>query len=247
VRIPTEFIEAVVNDEMWALTSRKDGDVMKKLKARDLWRQIAEAAWACADPGVQFDTTINEWHTSPAEGRIRASNPCSEYMFLDNTACNLASLNLVKFYDDEEQAFDIDAYLHAIRLWTMVLEISVTMAQFPSREIAEGSYNYRTLGLGYANLGSLLMRSGIPYDSDEGRAIAGTLTAVHQVRDEQGLDAAGHPQPPPGGLQRRPRGVRRREPLRHGHRSRRGPGRFAPDRPARVGQRPQPRRAARLP
>ncbi len=178
VRVPTDFIQAVINDEMWALTSRKEGEVMKKLKARHLWRQIAEAAWSCADPGVQFDTTINEWHTSPAEGRIRASNPCSEYMFLDNTACNLASLNLVKFYDDEEQAFDIDAYLHAIRLWTIVLEISVTMAQFPSREIAEGSYNYRTLGLGYANLGSLLMRSGIPYDSDEGRAIAGTLTAI---------------------------------------------------------------------
>jgi ribonucleoside-diphosphate reductase alpha chain len=178
VRVPHDFIKSVVNDEMWALTARKDGSVVKKVKARDLWRQIAEAAWSCADPGVQFDTTINEWHTSPAEGQIRASNPCSEYMFLDNTACNLASLNLVKFYDDEEQAFDIDAYLHAIRLWTVVLEISVTMAQFPSREIAEGSYNYRTLGLGYANLGSLLMRTGIPYDSDEGRAIAGTLTAI---------------------------------------------------------------------
>jgi ribonucleoside-diphosphate reductase alpha chain len=178
VRVPHDFIKSVVNDEMWALTARKDGSVVKKVKARDLWRQIAEAAWSCADPGVQFDTTINEWHTSPAEGQIRASNPCSEYMFLDNTACNLASLNLVKFYDDEEQAFDIDAYLHAIRLWPVVLEISVTMAQFPSREIAEGSYNYRTLGLGYANLGSLLMRTGIPYDSDEGRAIAGTLTAI---------------------------------------------------------------------
>ena len=178
VRVPHDFIEAVRNDEMWALTARKNGEIMRKVKARDLWRQIAEAAWACADPGVQFDTTINEWHTSPAEGPIRASNPCSEYMFLDNTACNLASLNLVKFYDDEEQAFDIDAYLHAIRLWTIVLEVSVTMAQFPSREIAEGSYNYRTLGLGYANLGSLLMRTGIPYDSDEGRAISGTLTAI---------------------------------------------------------------------
>jgi len=178
VRVPHSFINAVVNDEMWALTARKNGEVVRKVKARDLWRQISEAAWSCADPGVQFDTTINEWHTSPAEGQIRASNPCSEYMFLDNTACNLASLNLVKFYDDEEQAFDIDAYLHAIRLWTIVLEVSVTMAQFPSREIAEGSYDYRTLGLGYANLGSLLMRTGIPYDSEEGRAIAGTLTAI---------------------------------------------------------------------
>ena len=178
VRVPHEFLEAVINDEHWALTSRTDGEVMRKVRARELWKSVAEAAWACADPGVQFDTTINEWHTSPAEGRIRASNPCAEYIFLDNTACNLASLNLVKFYDDEEQAFDIDAYLHAVRLWTIVLEISVTMAQFPSREIAEGSYDYRTLGLGYANLGSLLMRTGIPYDSDEGRAIAGTLTAI---------------------------------------------------------------------
>ena len=150
----------------------------KTVKARDLWTQIAEAAWACADPGLQFDTTINEWHTSPAGGRIRASNPCSEYMFLDDTACNLASINLVRFYDDEAGVFDIEAYQHAIRLWTIVLEISVAMAHFPSKEIAQGSYDYRTLGLGYANLGSLLMRQGIAYDSEEGRAIAGALTAI---------------------------------------------------------------------
>ncbi len=177
VRVPTEFVRAVMDDSDWELTARTTGEVVKTVKARDLWHQIAAAAWACADPGVQFDTTINEWHTSPAGGRIRASNPCSEYMFLDNTACNLASLNLVAFTNGNGE-FEVDAYRHAIRLWTMVLEISVTMAQFPSPEIAQGSYDYRTLGLGYANLGSLLMRWGIPYDSDEGRAIAGALTAV---------------------------------------------------------------------
>jgi ribonucleoside-diphosphate reductase alpha chain len=178
VRVTQGFLEAVRDDAEWDLTARTTGEVMKSVKARDLWRQIAQAAWACADPGLQFDTTINEWHTSPAGGRIRASNPCSEYMFLDNTACNLASLNLVKFYDDASGVFDVEGYRHAIRLWTMVLEISVTMAHFPSKEIAQGSYDYRTLGLGYANLGSLLMRSGIAYDSDEGRAIAGALTSA---------------------------------------------------------------------
>ncbi len=178
VRVTNDFIRAVERDDDWDLINRTDGSVRKKVKARDLWTRIAEAAWACADPGLQFDTTINEWHTSPAGGRIRASNPCSEYMFLDDTACNLASVNLVKFYDDESQVFDIEAYRHAIRLWTIVLEISVAMAHFPSKEIAQGSYDYRTLGLGYANLGSLLMRQGIAYDSDEGRAIAGALTAI---------------------------------------------------------------------
>ena len=178
VRMTNEFVQAVLDDEDWHLTRRTDGEVMKTVRARDLWRQIAEAAWASADPGVQFHTTINEWHTSPAGGEIRASNPCSEYMFLDNTACNLASLNLGNFYDDTTGVFDIESYRHALRIWTIVLEISVTMAQFPSKEIAQGSYDYRTLGLGYANLGSLLMRMGIPYDSDEGRSIAGALTAI---------------------------------------------------------------------
>jgi ribonucleoside-diphosphate reductase alpha chain len=178
VRITNEFVTAVEEDGEWDLINRTDGTVRRTIKARDLWSRIAEAAWACADPGLQFDTTINEWHTSPAGGRIRASNPCSEYMFLDDTACNLASLNLVKFYDDASQVFDIEGYQHAIRLWTIVLEISVAMAHFPSREIAQGSYDYRTLGLGYANLGSLLMRQGIAYDSEKGRAIAGALTAV---------------------------------------------------------------------
>jgi ribonucleoside-diphosphate reductase alpha chain len=178
VRVTDEFVQAVLGDAEWNLTARTSGQVMKTVKARALWGQIAAAAWECADPGIQFDTTINDWHTSPAGGPIRASNPCSEYMFLDNTACNLASLNLVAFYDDETGNFDIEAYKHAIRLWTIVLDISVTMAHFPSRDIAQGSYDYRTLGLGYANLGSLLMRSGIPYDSDDGRAIAAALTAV---------------------------------------------------------------------
>jgi ribonucleoside-diphosphate reductase alpha chain len=178
VRVTNDFVKAVLEDGDWDLINRTDGKVRKTVKARYLWNKIAEAAWACADPGVQFDTTINEWHTCPAGGRIRASNPCSEYMFLDDTACNLASINLVRFYDDETGVFDIEGYEHAIRLWTIVLEISVAMAHFPSREIAQGSYDYRTLGLGYANLGSLLMRQGIAYDSDEGRAIAGALTAI---------------------------------------------------------------------
>ena len=178
VRVSEEFLRAVENDEDWDLTGRTNGEVIKTLKARDLWRQIADAAWACADPGMQFDTTINQWHTSPMGGRIKASNPCAEYQFLDNTACNLASLNLVKFYDDDDQTFDIEAYKHAIRLWTIVLEISVTMAHFPARDIAQGSFDYRTLGLGFANLGSLLMRSGVPYDSDEGRTLTGALTAI---------------------------------------------------------------------
>ncbi len=178
VRITNDFVQSVVDDGDWDLINRTDGSVRKTVKARDLWNRIAEAAWACADPGLQFDTTVNEWHTSPVGGRIRASNPCSEYMFLDDTACNLASINLVRFYDDETAVFDVEAYQHAIRLWTIVLEISVAMAHFPSREIAQGSYDYRTLGLGYANLGSLLMRQGVAYDSDEGRAVAGALTSI---------------------------------------------------------------------
>ncbi len=177
VRVPNSFMEAVERDGTWDLHWRTDGRVSKTLKARELWQRIARAAWACADPGIQFDTTINEWHTCPAAGRIRASNPCSEYMFIDNTACNLASLNLVKF-EGRDGSFDIEAYRHAIRLWTVVLEISVLMAQYPSAEVARLSYEYRTLGLGYANLGSLLMRRGLPYDSPEGRAVAAALTAI---------------------------------------------------------------------
>ena len=178
VRLSDAFMDAVAADADWTLIRRTDGKPAKTLKARELWRQINEAAWRCADPGVQYDTTINAWHTCPEGGRINASNPCSEYMFLDNTACNLASINLLKFYDPETRTFDLEGYEHAISLWTVVLEISVLMASFPSREIAELSWKYRTLGLGYANLGALLMQAGIPYDSPEGRAMCGALTAI---------------------------------------------------------------------
>jgi ribonucleoside-diphosphate reductase alpha chain len=212
VRVTDEFLRAVENDKEWALTSRLNGKPHKVLPARELWEKIGYAAWASADPGIQFHTTINDWHTCPKGGDIRASNPCSEYMFLDDTACNLASLNLLTFrksphaeearsavskHDDNTRAslpfetrsstapqgegslhFDIAAYEHAVRLWTIVLEISVLMAQFPSKEIAKLSYEYRTLGLGYANVGGLLMSSGIAYDSDAGRAICGALSAI---------------------------------------------------------------------
>ncbi|WP_119258406.1 vitamin B12-dependent ribonucleotide reductase [Shinella zoogloeoides] len=178
VSLKDDFLRAVENDGEWHLTARKDGKVMKTLKARDLWESISYAAWASADPGLHFNTTMNDWHTCPAAGPIRASNPCSEYMFLDDTACNLASLNLLQFKDAATKKIDIADYEHAVRLWTIVLEVSVMMAQFPSRQIAELSYEYRTLGLGYANIGGLLMSSGIPYDSAEGRAIAGALTAI---------------------------------------------------------------------
>ena len=178
VRIPNSFFDKLKNDEDWELKARMDGRVMKKVPARELWNQIAYAAWRCADPGTQYNTTINEWHTCPEGGEIRASNPCSEYMFLDNTACNLASANLMKFYDVDKNIFDVEGYEYNCRLWTVVLEISVLMAQFPSKEVAQLSFEYRTLGLGYANLGTLLMVSGIPYDSEEARAIAGAITAI---------------------------------------------------------------------
>jgi ribonucleoside-diphosphate reductase alpha chain len=178
VRVTDAFLNAVEKDEDWSLTRRLDGKVAKTLKARELWEKIGYAAWASADPGVQFHTTINDWHTCPKGGEIRASNPCSEYMFLDDTACNLASLNLLQFKNSETRRVDVESYEHAARLWTLVLEISVLMAQFPSREIAQLSYDYRTLGLGFANLGGLLMSSGIAYDSPEGRAIGGALSAI---------------------------------------------------------------------
>jgi ribonucleoside-diphosphate reductase alpha chain len=178
VRINDDFLRAVESDGDWNLTWRKTGKVAKSLKARDLWEKIGYAAWACADPGLQFHTTVNDWHTCPASGEIRASNPCSEYMFLDDTACNLASLNLLTFRDKQTKLFDVESYEHAVLLWTIVLEISVMMAQFPSKEIAQLSYEYRTLGLGYANIGGLLMSSGIPYDSESGRAIGAALTAI---------------------------------------------------------------------
>jgi ribonucleoside-diphosphate reductase alpha chain len=178
VRVTDGFLQAVENDGDWNLTRRLDGKVHKTLKAKELWEKIGYAAWASADPGLQYHTTINDWHTCPASGPIRASNPCSEYMFLDDTACNLASLNLLQFRDPQTRTFDVASYEHAVRLWTIVLEISVTMAQFPSKEIARLSYDYRTLGLGFANIGGLLMSCGIAYDSDEGRAICGALSAV---------------------------------------------------------------------
>ncbi|MEJ2613617.1 MAG: vitamin B12-dependent ribonucleotide reductase, partial [Ignavibacteriaceae bacterium] len=188
IRVTNEYMNAVINDADWNLYWRVEKEKAKienrnpkpckKIKATELWDQISYSAWSCADPGMQFHTTINEWHTCPAEGEIKASNPCSEYMFLDDTACNLASLNLVKFYDTETKEFNIANYRHATKIWTIVLEISVLMAQFPSKEIAQLSYYYRTLGLGYANLGSLLMLQGIPYDSNEAFAICGALTAI---------------------------------------------------------------------
>ncbi|RMD94819.1 MAG: vitamin B12-dependent ribonucleotide reductase [Calditrichaeota bacterium] len=188
VRVTHEFMQAVEKDADWHLYGRiekreaaREGrppKPMKTVKARELWEDIAYAAWSSADPGLQFHSTINEWHTCPEDGEIRASNPCSEYMFLDDTACNLASLNLMKFYDVKKGKFLIEDFRFAVRLWTLVLEISVLMAQFPSKEIARLSYQFRTLGLGYANLGALVMVMGLPYDSPEARAVAGAITCI---------------------------------------------------------------------
>ena len=176
IRVTDEFLKAVESDQDWNLLRRTDGSISKTLSARKLWQDIGHAAWACADPGIQYHDTVNAWHTCPEDGQIRASNPCSEYMFLDDTACNLASMNLLTFLENGK--FQADDYIHATRLWTMTLEISVMMAQFPSKEIAQRSYDFRTLGLGYANIGGLLMNMGLGYDSDEGRALCGALTAV---------------------------------------------------------------------
>jgi len=178
VRVPNSFFKALDADDNWELKARSTGQTIKTVKAKELWNQINYAAWRCADPGTQYDTTINEWHTCPEGGRIKASNPCSEYMFLDNTACNLASVNLRKFFNESDNSFDVAGFEHTCRLWTVVLEISVLMAQFPSKEVAQLSYDYRTLGLGYANLGSMLMVSGIAYNSEEARGIAGAITAI---------------------------------------------------------------------
>lgn len=176
IRVTDAFLKAVEEDGDWDLIRRTDGSVAKTIKARDLWQDVGHAAWACADPGIQFHDTVNAWHTCPEDGEIRGSNPCSEYMFLDDTACNLASMNLLTFLKDGN--FQSDDYMHATRLWTVTLEISVLMAQFPSKEIAQRSYDFRTLGLGYANIGGLLMNMGYGYDSDEGRALCGALTAI---------------------------------------------------------------------
>ncbi len=176
IRVTDDFLQAVEKDRDWNLISRVNGEVTKTIKARDLWEDVGHAAWACADPGIQFHDTVNAWHTCPEDGAIRGSNPCSEYMFLDDTACNLASMNLLTFLKDGK--FQADDFIHASRLWTVTLEISVMMAQFPSKEIAQRSYDFRTLGLGYANIGGLLMNMGFGYDSDEGRALCGAITAI---------------------------------------------------------------------
>jgi ribonucleoside-diphosphate reductase alpha chain len=178
VSLKDDFLRAVETDGNWNLIGRTSKKVTKTLKARDLWEKIGYAAWASADPGLHFNTTMNDWHTCKASGDIRASNPCSEYMFLDDTACNLASANLLTFFDVASKNFDVASYEHLCRLWTIVLEISVMMAQFPSKAIAELSYEFRTLGLGFANIGGLLMTMGLPYDSKEGRSLCGALTAV---------------------------------------------------------------------
>lgn len=178
IRVPNNFFEALENDADWDLINRTDGKVAKTIKAKELWRQVVEAAWQSADPGVQYDTTINEWHTCPEDGRINASNPCSEYMFLDDTACNLASLNLISFFDKETKQFNVERFRHATRLWTIVLEITILMAHLPGKTVAEKTYLYRTLGLGYGNLGALLMQQGIPYESEKGYAITGAISAI---------------------------------------------------------------------
>ncbi len=176
IRVTDAFLDAVKNDEDWDLKNRVNGETARTIRARKLWEDVGHAAWACADPGIQFHDTVNAWHTCPEDGEIRGSNPCSEYMFLDDTACNLASMNLLKFLSDGE--FKVDHYIHATKLWTITLEISVLMAQFPSKEIAQRSYDFRTLGLGYANIGGLLMNMGLGYDSDAGRSLCGALTAI---------------------------------------------------------------------
>lgn len=178
VRVSNHFMEAVERDLPWNLTARTDGRTTKTLRSRELWETLCESAWSCADPGVQYDATINEWNTCPHDGRINASNPCSEYMFLDDTACNLASLNLMRFLDPHGRRFEIESFCHATRIWSVVLDVSVQMAQFPSREIARRSWEYRTLGLGYANLGTLCMVLGMPYDSDQARSWCGAITAI---------------------------------------------------------------------
>ena len=188
VRVPNQFMDSVKQGGDWNLYWRtelerseaegREPEPCKTMDAGGLWDKVAYTAWACADPGVQFDTTINEWHTCPEGGRINGSNPCSEYMFLDDTACNLASINLLHYYDLDTQTFHIDDFRHSVRLWTTTLEISVLMAQFPSEEIARKSYEYRTLGLGYCNIGSLLMHMGIPYDDERAYAICGAITSI---------------------------------------------------------------------
>src|SRR6185369_6863649 len=181
IRVTDKFMSAVQAGGKWQTIMRTSGEVCETFEAKDLWRQIADAAWACADPGVQYDSTINKWLTCPNSGNINASNPCSEYMFLDDTACNLASINLTKFLREDEdgtQSFDVEGFRHACRIFFMAQEILVDLSSYPTKDIARNSHDYRPLGLGYANLGSLLMQMGVPYDSEEGRAIAAAITAI---------------------------------------------------------------------
>ncbi|HCU24510.1 MAG TPA: vitamin B12-dependent ribonucleotide reductase, partial [Deltaproteobacteria bacterium] len=177
VRVTDEFMKAVGEDKNWKTTMRTTGAVVDVHRARDLFKQIAFAAWACADPGLQYDSTINRWHTCKATGRINASNPCSEYMFLDDTACNLASINLTQ-YLNEDGSWDIAGYRHAIRTLILAQEILVDFSSYPTEKIARNSHDFRPLGLGYANLGSALMIQGIPYDSEAGHQSAAALTAI---------------------------------------------------------------------
>ena len=177
VRVTDEFMQAVKEDRDWDLKAVKDGRTIRTMKARDLWRQIATASWECADPGLQFDTTINKWHTAHAAGRINGSNPCSEYMHIDNSACNLASINLLKYLNDDD-TFDVEAYRHTIEVVFTAQEILVGNADYPTEKIAENSRLFRQLGLGYANIGALLMALGMPYDSEGGRAWAAVLTSM---------------------------------------------------------------------
>src|SRR5437588_407942 len=178
VRVTDKFVEALTKDAVWETTTRTTQEVVERISARELWREMAEAAWKCADPGLQFDDTINKWHTCKATDRIYASNPCSEFVFLDDTACNLASLNLLKFLDEKTGKFDVEAYKHACRICFLAQEIAVDLASYPTQRIAERSHQFRPLGLGYANLGTLLMVEGLPYDSEAGRAYAAAITAV---------------------------------------------------------------------
>ena len=178
VRVSDEFMQAAESDQPWELKARKSGEVTKTVRAKELLRKIAEATWQCGDPGMQYDTTINTWHTSPLSGRINASNPCSEYLFLDDSSCNLASLNLLRFYDERTGTFDIEGYRAAVRIFVIAQDIVVDRASYPTEAVARNSHDFRPLGLGYSNLGGLLMSMGLAYDSDEGRAFAAALTAI---------------------------------------------------------------------
>ena len=222
MRVTDEFLKAVEADGDWDLTWRtKPGKIAKTVKARDLWEKIGYAAWACADPGLQYHTTVNDWHTCPASGPIRGSNPCSEYMFLDDTACNLASLNLLTFLNEQTRQFDVEGYEHTVRLWTIVLEVSVLMAQFPSKQIAQLSYEYRTLGLGYANIGGLLMSSGIGYDFDAAPRDRRRAHRDHDRRQLRDLGGDGEGARPVPRLQEEPRAHAARDPQPSPRRARR--------------------------